>query len=321
MAWIEMARDPVHGGGSWSFGECLWSPTEIRDGSRTWAYWSALRDVQPGDSIVHLRGRQPNASFVGTSIAETPAEQTLERPPEPGEWAWSDAFFRVFLRDFEPFTTPIPLTHVFESRSEELIAYHRRHSPLKAPGGKLLFYVPQAGRLQCQNGAYLSELDDELAEILFGLSVERPGRNPEPITLDVNTAEQLRNVKARIGQQAFSNNVKDNYEGKCCFPGCAVNDRAFLIGSHIARWADAPELRGLVTNGLALCLLHDRAFERGLFTLSLDHRICFNRARINASPWAISYLTGEAEQIRLGQVQPSQAAIELHWKRIKFRPD
>lgn len=320
MAWIEMSRDPVHGGGTWDFGACLWSPTRTQDGRR-WAYWSALQDVQPGDQIVHLRGQQPNANFVGTSIAETPAHVTSERPPDPGPWVWSQQFFRLYLRDYEPFAAPISLSQIFATRSVELTDYHDRHSPLGAPDGRILFYVPQAGRLQCQNGAYLSELDDELAEILFENVASTLEQNNDRVGVDVVTAEQLRAVKARIGQQTFSRNVKDNYRGRCCFPGCTVDDRTFLIGSHIARWADVPELRGQTSNGLALCLLHDRAFERGLFTLTRDCRIRLNQQRLAASPWAITYLANsDGEMIRLGVVAPAIQALERHWERFGFRP-
>lgn len=320
MAWIEMSRDPAHGGGSWSFGQCLWSPTRTQDG-RKWAYWSALEAVQPGDLIVHLRGRQRNAHFVGTSIAESPAQVTAERPPEPREWAWSQEFFRVFLRDCEPFVAPVLLDAIFREKPQELTAYHGRHSPLGGPNGKILFYVPQAGRLQCQNGAYFSELDVELSDILFGIDAANLGANVPRVGPDVATAEQLALVRARIGQQEFSGNVKDNYGGACCFPDCAVNDRSFLIGAHIARWADVPELRGQTSNGLCFCLLHDRAFERGLFTLDLQHRIRINNVRLAASSWATNYFVGaDGQQIQLGQVNPAQRAIEEHWRRIGFRP-
>lgn len=30
MIWLEMSRDPVHGGGAWEFTRSLWSPEAIR---------------------------------------------------------------------------------------------------------------------------------------------------------------------------------------------------------------------------------------------------------------------------------------------------
>jgi len=44
-----------------------------------------------------------------------------------------------------------------------------------------------------------------------------------------------------------------------------------------------PHLRGETSNGL--CLLHDKTFELGLFTLTLDLRVAPNADRIGHSPW------------------------------------
>lgn len=320
MAWIEMSRDVVHGGGDWGFGSCLWSPTRKQTGGK-WAYWEALLAVQPGDLVVHLRGSQRDAKFVGMSFADSPAFTTTDRPPEPGQWAQAKQFFRILLRDYEPFAEPPLLKAIFRAKSDELRAYHGRHSPLSAPNGKLLFFVPQAGDLQCQNGAYLTELDHELAQILFENEIGDVTRNVRPVGSEAAVADQFRTVLVRVGQQEFSDNVTRNYNGNCCFPECPVNDRSFLIGSHIARWADSPKRRGMTSNGLALCLAHDRAFERGLFTLDANYRIRLCSDKLAARPWASRYLANsEGQSIRMGQIPPDKSAIEEHWKRIQFSP-
>lgn len=158
---------------------------------------------------------------------------------------------------------------VFESRRDELLAYHRRHSPAKSENGRLLFFVSQAGRLQCQNGAYLSEVDSELAQILFGESLDGAIVDGEGLT-DLVTGEQAGGILSRIGQEQFSRSVRQNYGGQCCFPECKVDDRELLVAAHIARWADAPKLRGSIANGFCFCALHDRAFEAGYFTVTAD---------------------------------------------------
>ncbi len=73
---------------------------------------------------------------------------------------------------------------------------------------------------------------------------------PLDIAREARTSEQFRKVLTRVGQHEFSDLVQKNYGMQCCFPDCDVAERTFLRGSHIARWADAPELRGDVTNGL-----------------------------------------------------------------------
>ena len=48
-----------------------------------------------------------------------------------------------------------------------------------------------------------------------------------------------------------------------------------MVGSHIARWADNEELRGNTDNGLCLFLQHNRAFEKGFYTLNSELKLPF----------------------------------------------
>ncbi len=78
-----MSRDEAHGGGAWAFANCLWAPTE-KSGGGAWPFWSKILDVKAGDTILHLRGIPPAASFVGYSNASADGYETQSRPPEPG---------------------------------------------------------------------------------------------------------------------------------------------------------------------------------------------------------------------------------------------
>ncbi len=131
--------------------------------------------------------------------------------------------------------------------------------------------------------------------------------------MDIVTGEILRMLKARVGQAEFSAEVRDNYPHKCCFPNCSVDDDKFLIGAHIARWTDALELRGKASNGLCLCLMHDKAFEAGLFTLSNDYRVIVPETSAARSSWAYAHLVPDAGKvIKLGASLPSKNSIEHH---------
>ena len=68
MIYLEMSRDRKHGGGAWSFPHCVWAPVTTRDG-RSWRFWEKILQIEEGDLIIHLRGKPPNACFVGHSIA------------------------------------------------------------------------------------------------------------------------------------------------------------------------------------------------------------------------------------------------------------
>lgn len=315
-----MSREEAHGGGDWGFSRCLWSPT-AHVGGGEWAYWRTMREVRVGDLVVHLRGKRPAAYFVGYSKAATDCRETNDRPPDPGRWGYAERFFRVDLTDYVPFVKPVLLDDVFGRKATELRAYVDRWRPAKVSGGKRLFYVWQNGRLQCLNGAYLSELDEELAEILFATPSFDVEDRKTGVERTVQTSEQLREVRSRVGQGAFSAEVRKNYGFQCCFPSCDVTDHKFLVGAHIARWSDVPELRGDVGNGLCLCLMHDRAFELGLFTLDAAGVVHVNEALASASKWATSKLASSGgSKISQGGTQLSQVALQSHWRRIGFGP-
>jgi hypothetical protein len=80
MLWLEMSRDEFHGGGSWAFGQSLWSPSRKTNGAR-WAFWETLLRVGADDPVLHLRGKGDDAAFVGFSTAATDGFETSDRPP------------------------------------------------------------------------------------------------------------------------------------------------------------------------------------------------------------------------------------------------
>jgi hypothetical protein len=319
MIYLEMSRDETHGGGSWSFPNCLWSPAEKVRGGK-WPFWEKILHVQCGDTILHLRGIPPNASFVGFSRALSDGYDTHSRPPEPGKWAYSEKFYRADLCDFVPFFSSINLSEIFFARRSPLEDYFEKNKTLGA--SKLnVFFVRQAGRLQCLNGAYLSEIDDELFAALFDTdSLGRAIKEPA-LTVSIQTGQQLANIQARLGQAAFSREIKRLYGNSCCFPSCSITDSRFLVASHIARWSDNDKLRGHFGNGLCFCLMHDKAFEIGLFTLD-DQFNVFVAPHVDVPT---STLISEIElahgkQIRLSKIPPLQEALLEHWRRVDLRP-
>lgn len=80
----------------------------------------------------------------------------------------------------------------------------------------------------------------------------------------------------RRGQQFFRRAVLASYEGACCV--CTLDLSPLLVGSHIVPWAAGLSLRMDPRNGLCLCALHDRAFDRGLMTVEPGLTIRIARA-------------------------------------------
>jgi putative restriction endonuclease len=78
-------------------------------------------------------------------------------------------------------------------------------------------------------------------------------------------------VKLRVNQNFFRATVLAAYDYKCCITG--LNIVSLLNASHITPWAIDPKNRVNPKNGLCLNALHDRAFDRGLLTITEDYRI------------------------------------------------
>ena len=85
------------------------------------------------------------------------------------------------------------------------------------------------------------------------------------------------NVNARTNQTFFRQIVLQDYGGACCITGMAFP--TLLTASHIKPWKDSdPKTeRTNPQNGLCLNALHDRAFDRGLITITTDYRIVVSK--------------------------------------------
>lgn len=319
MVYLEMARDEIHGGGTWSFSNCVWAPSKTRKG-RAWPFWSKVLKIKQGDVIIHLRGVRPNANFVGHSMASGNGFETTCRPPHSGEWDYAESFYRANLENFIPFHPPVNLVDIFAERKSELEEYFDRNKARKTDKTNL-FYVKQAGRLQCLNGAYLSDIDDELLTILFGDNTPTTALDGIVTSLFVETGSRNATIQSRVGQSSFAEKIRSLYSNRCCFPDCAISDPRFLVASHIARWADNEELRGNLGNGLCFCLLHDKAFEVGLFTLDNQFRVFVNpKERSAESPFLRKLISHHGEQITLAQIRPLGGALLEHWDRVNIEP-
>jgi putative restriction endonuclease len=78
-------------------------------------------------------------------------------------------------------------------------------------------------------------------------------------------------TQVRTNQARFRNSVLANYAERCCISGLAV--RGLLVASHIVPWSEDTQNRLNPQNGLCLSVLHDRAFDLGMITITLDYRV------------------------------------------------
>lgn len=76
-------------------------------------------------------------------------------------------------------------------------------------------------------------------------------------------------VRQRVNQSAFRTMILYNYEERCAITG--INVPELLVASHIVPWAEStPEQKLNPENGICLSALYDKAFDRGLITVSPD---------------------------------------------------
>lgn len=320
MIYLEMSRDMQHGGGTWSFPNCVWSPARKRNGSE-WPYWTNVLGVREGDTIIHLRGVRPEAAFIGFSRASGNGFETNRRPPSPGEWGFAESFYRADLSDFMPFHSPVLLDALFHLKKDAFENYFESNK-IRGNAKQNIFFVRQAGKLQCQNGAYLSDVDDEMLELLFeDNSIPSTNTDEQVPLVSVETSSQIAEIRTRIGQSRFAREVKELYRFHCCFPECGVEDPRFLVASHIARWSDNEGLRGQLGNGLCLCLVHDKAFEIGIFTLDEEFRVFANpKEKTTDSAFIREIVARHGKQISLANIRPSADALIEHWIRVGIDP-
>lgn len=78
-------------------------------------------------------------------------------------------------------------------------------------------------------------------------------------------------IEQRIKQNFFRRAVLSSYRGRCCMSG--LSEPRLLLASHIVPWSKDKANRLNPCNGLCLSAIHDRAFDKGLITLSADLKI------------------------------------------------
>jgi putative restriction endonuclease len=109
------------------------------------------------------------------------------------------------------------------------------------------------------------------------LLAEKAGRPLEQVAeidereLPAEGLERERLVKTRVNQHFFRTAVLAAYNWRCCVSGLAV--QPLLVASHIVPWSLDAKNRMNPRNGLCLNALHDRAFDRGLMTITADFKV------------------------------------------------
>jgi putative restriction endonuclease len=114
------------------------------------------------------------------------------------------------------------------------------------------------------------------------LLAEKIGKRVEVITeietIDLPKAGKEREslVKVRVNQSFFRKAVLAAYDFKCCITGLGIPE--LLNASHIIPWSKDEANRVNPRNGLCLNVIHDRAFDRGLLTITPEFKIKISKS-------------------------------------------
>jgi putative restriction endonuclease len=88
------------------------------------------------------------------------------------------------------------------------------------------------------------------------------------MAIPVGPTVRLATVPTRVYQSFFRRAVLSSYDFACCI--CGIDMQELLIASHIIAWSRNESTRTDPQNGLCLCSLHDRAFDRGLLRVNSE---------------------------------------------------
>lgn len=92
--------------------------------------------------------------------------------------------------------------------------------------------------------------------------------------------EAERTVRVRLVQGFFRSAVLSSYGYKCTI--CRLHLPELLTASHIVPWSVEVRRRADPRNGLSLCAIHDRAFDRGLIGLDESFRLLISERLTDA---------------------------------------
>ena len=131
----------------------------------------------------------------------------------------------------------------------------------------------------------------------------------------------MANRTMRLVQSFFRRTVLASYGYKCSF--CRLNISSLLNASHIIPWNASIPLRADPRNGLCLCVLHDRAFDRGLVAVDSEYCLLISKQLKIDVPAPIhrtAFLDLEGDRIKLPErFLPMPSSLEHHRKTIFIR--
>jgi len=125
-------------------------------------------------------------------------------------------------------------------------------------------------------------------------------------------------VKVRVNQSFFRKSVFLSFQNTCCITGIKIPE--LLVASHIKPWSKDLKQGANPENGLCLNGLHDKAFDRGLLTLSDDFKVVLSDKilRLTKDETIVKYFLPyqNKEILKPKRFMPHHEFLEYHRKNI-----
>jgi putative restriction endonuclease len=170
---------------------------------------------------------------------------------------------------------------------------------------------------------FASRWDDLIAasqRLLVEYQAERSQASVEAapiISRPMGPTERQSLVFVRVHQAFFRRTVLSSYMSTCGI--CGIDLPQLLVASHIVSWKARKETRTDPQNGLCLCALHDKAFDRGLVTVSPTFQVLVsqNTLKSKSELIRITITDFEGKALRLPQRFPPKGSyLEWHQKHV-----
>ncbi len=146
---------------------------------------------------------------------------------------------------------------------------------------------------------------------------------PEVRWEDVAGLDRSAMTKVRVNQHFFRSIVLAGYRSECAV--CELPLAALLVASHIVPWSVDKTLRMNPQNGICLCAIHDRAFDKGIMRIGTDFRVSIHQKvlQLAASSAVTDYLVRfEGKRMLLpDRWHPDPLLLERHSQMCSNLPD
>jgi len=147
-----------------------------------------------------------------------------------------------------------------------------------------------------------------------------PAAEDEPLpalSFPTGPTAQPKLVMTRLYQSFFRRAVLSSYGSACCL--CSIDFPQLLVASHIKPWGSSEETRTDPENGLCLCVLHDKAYDRGLMTVNAKYEVSVSSSIANSKVAfvGISLAAFDKQKIKMpSRFAPKPEYLDWHRKNI-----